>query len=130
VHTYWSPGATTLGVGGYGGGILPDKGYVGIIERPIRPRDPVGLRRSLAHELGHFLGLGHEETIADNLMSDPHGDDLTQDQIATMRRLVNTGWTLLMVMSCTRDPALANIIEQHSADEILRAAELTVKRTG
>jgi hypothetical protein len=123
LHVHWSPSATTPGVGGYGGGILPDAFWLGIIEGPdTRQRTEEQRRRTFAHELGHVLALGHTD-VAGNLMNDDlSGDELTPQQIADMRRALNERRAEWLVLSCRNDEALLGITRDNTAEEIVDAA--------
>ena len=55
----------------------------------------------LAHELGHYFGLGHYRDRPGNLMNDNNlGDRLDQDQINIMWRAINEGRTALATLTC------------------------------
>ena len=122
VHVHWSPSATTLGVGGYGGGILPDAFWLGVIEGPsTRQRTAVERRRTFVHEFGHVLELEHND-VAGNLMNEnTTGDTITAQQLADMRETLNSRRPLWLVLSCRKDAALRQIVRDNSGDEIVTA---------
>jgi hypothetical protein len=128
VQSHWSPSSNQPNVAGYGGGEFdePDSPYPlmwhGMIENPAGSLSVQARRtRTFAHELGHYFGLIHRDDLADNLMkTDSTGRELLAEQIATMWDTLNRLRPNLAVISCRRDPALRQIVRDHSGDEISR----------
>ena len=130
VHIHWSPKSTSR-VTGYGGppparGDSSGANWIGYIEDPVSgpPRSDDQRVRLLAHELGHYLGLGHNG-IPGNLMKGaehPLGDALTPAQVADMHEVVNTGRSHLLVVSCRRDADVGRLLLDYPGRALLRVA--------
>jgi hypothetical protein len=122
VHVHWSPSVTSVGVGGYGGGILPDAFWLGIIEGPTtRQRTADERRRTFVHEFGHMLGLEHNDMAGNFMNENTNGDSITAQQLADMWETLNARRPLWLVLSCRTDAALRPIVRDNSGDEIVTA---------
>jgi hypothetical protein len=122
VHVHWSPSTTTPGVGGYGGGILPDAFWLGVIEGPsTRQRTAVERRRTFVHEFGHVLELEHSDVAGNFMNESTTGDTITTQQRADMWDTLNSRRPLWLVLSCRRDAALRQIVRDNSGGEIVTA---------